>query len=65
MLIWLSIPPHPTHQGGIDKDSDLFNIWKERLNNLIPLDVFWMKHQNRFILIHKKEKSYFFSFIKR
>ncbi|CAF1082531.1 unnamed protein product [Rotaria sordida] len=47
MLLWLSIPPHPLYQGGIDKDSNLFNIWKERLNELIPLDAYWIKHQNR------------------
>ncbi|CAM2722027.1 unnamed protein product [Rotaria socialis] len=47
MLIWLSVPPHPLYQGGIDKDFDLFNIWKERLHNLMPLDFYWIKHQNR------------------
>ncbi len=47
MLIWLSLPPHPQYQGGIDQNSDLFQIWKERLNNLIPLDYYWIKHQNR------------------
>jgi hypothetical protein len=48
MLIWLSIPPHPEYQGGIDQNCDLINIWKERLNNLIPLDHYWFKHQNRY-----------------
>ncbi|CAF4835932.1 unnamed protein product [Rotaria sp. Silwood1] len=47
MLIWLSLPPHPSYQGGIDENSHLFNIWKERLNNLIPLDSYWIKHENR------------------
>jgi predicted acyl esterase len=47
MLIWLSIPPHQKYQGGIDQNNDLLNIWKERLNNLIPLDSYWIKHQNR------------------
>jgi len=47
MLIWLSLPPHPSYQGGIDQNCNLFDIWKERLNNLIPLDHFWIEHQNR------------------
>jgi hypothetical protein len=47
MLIWLSLPPHPSNQGGIDQNCNLFDIWKERLNNLIPLDHFWIEHQNR------------------
>ncbi|CAF0802533.1 unnamed protein product [Adineta ricciae] len=47
MLIWLSIPPHPTYQGGIDRDSDLEKIWKGRLEQLVPLDTYWMKHQTR------------------
>jgi hypothetical protein len=46
MLIWLSLPPHPEYQGGIDKYRNLSQIWKERLNNLIPLDYYWIKHQN-------------------
>lgn len=49
MLLWLCLPPHPIYQGGIDKNSDLFHIWNERLNNLIPLDYYWIKHQNRLI----------------
>ncbi|CAF4394758.1 unnamed protein product [Rotaria socialis] len=47
MLILLSVPPHPLYQGGIDKDFDLINVWKERLHNLMPLDFYWIKHQNR------------------
>ncbi|CAF3563600.1 unnamed protein product [Rotaria sp. Silwood1] len=47
MLKYLSLPPHPLYQGGIEKDCHLFDIWKERLNNLIPLDYYWIKHQNR------------------
>ena len=49
MLLWLSIPPHPSYQGGIDEKSDLEEIWKDRLNQLIPLDSYWMKHQTRFV----------------
>jgi len=48
MLIWLAIPPHPLYQGGIDENCDLEPIWKERLNNMLPLDCYWMKHQTRF-----------------
>jgi len=47
MLMLLSLPPHHSYQGGIDKDADLENIWKQRLENLIPLDNYWIKHQNR------------------
>lgn len=47
MLIWLSIPPHREYQGGIDRNEDIIRIWKERLNQLTPLDVYWIKHQNR------------------
>ncbi|CAF3562233.1 unnamed protein product [Adineta steineri] len=47
MLLWLSVPPHPIYQGGIDENFDLESIWKERLNNLVPLDCYWMKHQTR------------------
>jgi hypothetical protein len=48
MLIWLCLPPHRSYQGGIDENSDLLSIWKERLNNLNPLDNYWIKHLNRF-----------------
>ena len=48
MLLWLSIPPHPTYQGGIDEQCDHESIWKDRLNNLLPLDHYWMKHQTRY-----------------
>lgn len=51
MLIWLSIPPHPAYQGGIDQGSDLEKIWKDRLEQLVPLDTYWMKHQTRFVYI--------------
>ncbi len=49
MLIWLSLPPHKNDQGGIDENNDLLKIWKERLNNLIPLDYYWIKRQNRYL----------------
>ncbi|CAF1327007.1 unnamed protein product, partial [Rotaria sordida] len=40
-------PPHPEYQGGIEAKSDLFAVWKDRLDNLVPLDTYWFKHQTR------------------
>lgn len=48
MLLWLSIPPHPTYQGGIESDANLIEIWKDRLEHIVPLDTYWMKHQTRY-----------------
>lgn len=48
MLLWLAMPPHPVYQGGIEQDADLFEIWKDRLEHLVPLDTYWIKHQTRF-----------------
>ena len=57
MLIWLSTPPHPSYQGGIEKNSHLFDIWEQRLKNFIPLDSYWIKHQNR--LRNERRKKFF------
>ena len=47
MLLWLSIPPHETYQGGLDSDDDLMSVWRDRLEHLQPLDIDWIKHQTR------------------
>jgi hypothetical protein len=63
MLIWLSLPLHPEYQGGLDQNSNLFQIWKERLNNLIPLDDYWIKHQKRYSEKTNKIQYYFILFL--
>jgi uncharacterized protein len=47
MLLWLSVPPHPHDQGGIQEDEDRMKIWIDRLNHLEPLDRLWIEHQMR------------------
>lgn len=47
MLLWLSIPPHEIYQGGLDSDEDLMTVWRDRLEHLQPLDIYWIKHQTR------------------
>jgi len=47
MLIGLAIPPHRDYHGGIDREQNLIDIWKQRLDNLVPLDTYWIQHQNR------------------
>lgn len=54
MLLWNARPPTPVFQGGIEfPPTDLAGsetwrqVWKKRLDALVPLDENWIKHQNR------------------